>query len=119
LSASVSLLCSGDSSTAPHGGWGWEGYISPLCVTGIFTYDAVSCMNCNVSRPACFGYNCEDSPNFWVFFLSWLLLPPSPCPDFSHLLSGHPIHRCVQPFPFFNRSSEEWEAALKGLFDYM
>ncbi|KAM9111960.1 izumo sperm-egg fusion protein 4 [Pangshura tecta] len=42
---------------------------------GIFRYDAVSCMNCNVSRPACFGYNCE--------------------------------------------SSEEWEAALKGLFDYM
>ncbi|XP_032643983.1 izumo sperm-egg fusion protein 4 [Chelonoidis abingdonii] len=42
---------------------------------GIFRYDAVSCMNCNVSRPACFGYNCE--------------------------------------------SSEEWEAALKGLFDYI
>ncbi|XP_039371272.1 izumo sperm-egg fusion protein 4 [Mauremys reevesii] len=42
---------------------------------GIFRYDAVSCMNCNVSRPACFGYNCE--------------------------------------------SSEEWEEALKGLFDYI
>nr|XP_006129024.1 izumo sperm-egg fusion protein 4 isoform X1 [Pelodiscus sinensis] len=42
---------------------------------GIFRYDAISCMNCNFSRPACFGYNCE--------------------------------------------SSEEWEAALKGLFDYI
>ncbi|CAM5176899.1 unnamed protein product [Eretmochelys imbricata] len=42
---------------------------------GIFRYDAVSCLTCNFSRPACFGYNCE--------------------------------------------SSEEWEAALKGLFDYI
>ncbi|XP_074834729.1 izumo sperm-egg fusion protein 4 [Carettochelys insculpta] len=42
---------------------------------GIFHYEAVSCMNCNFSRPTCFGYNCE--------------------------------------------SSAEWEAALKGLFDYI
>ncbi|XP_067413857.1 izumo sperm-egg fusion protein 4 [Emydura macquarii macquarii] len=28
---------------------------------GIFRYDAVSCMTCNFSRTACFGYNCESS----------------------------------------------------------
>uniref|UniRef100_A0A8C3XL92 SH2 domain containing 2A n=1 Tax=Chelydra serpentina TaxID=8475 RepID=A0A8C3XL92_CHESE len=33
----------------------------------------------------------RDSPDFGVFFLYRLLLPPTPCPDFSHLLPGHPI----------------------------
>uniref|UniRef100_A0A8C0H7L8 Glycine N-acyltransferase-like protein n=1 Tax=Chelonoidis abingdonii TaxID=106734 RepID=A0A8C0H7L8_CHEAB len=32
-----------------------------------------------------------DSPDFWVFFFYRLLLPPIPCPDFSHLLYCHPI----------------------------
>uniref|UniRef100_A0A8C3FRC1 histone acetyltransferase n=1 Tax=Chrysemys picta bellii TaxID=8478 RepID=A0A8C3FRC1_CHRPI len=32
----------------------------------------------------------RDSPDFWVFSLYRLLLPSTPCPDFSHLLSGHP-----------------------------
>ncbi|XP_063150223.1 izumo sperm-egg fusion protein 4 [Candoia aspera] len=42
---------------------------------GINQYEAISCETCNVTKPTCFGYNCE--------------------------------------------SSEEWEDALKGLYEYM
>nr|XP_034973765.1 izumo sperm-egg fusion protein 4 isoform X2 [Zootoca vivipara] len=42
---------------------------------GIKRYEAVSCVTCNVTKPACFGYNCE--------------------------------------------SSEDWEDALKGLYEYI
>ncbi|CAI5798823.1 IZUMO family member 4 [Podarcis lilfordi] len=42
---------------------------------GIKQYEAVSCVTCNATKPACFGYNCE--------------------------------------------SSEDWEDALKGLYEYI
>uniref|UniRef100_A0A8C4VYC6 non-specific serine/threonine protein kinase n=1 Tax=Gopherus evgoodei TaxID=1825980 RepID=A0A8C4VYC6_9SAUR len=62
---------------------------------------------------------CGDSPDFGVFFLYRLLLSPTPCPDFSHLLSG--LSTCSQllgQVEKLNTTNRQLEQELRSLEDW-
>uniref|UniRef100_A0A8C4XZY8 non-specific serine/threonine protein kinase n=1 Tax=Gopherus evgoodei TaxID=1825980 RepID=A0A8C4XZY8_9SAUR len=61
----------------------------------------------------------RDSPDFGVFFLYRLLLSPTPCPDFSHLLSG--LSTCSQllgQVEKLNTTNRQLEQELRSLEDW-